>query len=98
MAGKNPVTHVGKLYNIVAQTIAENIVKELDEVQEAHCYLVSRIGHPVTEPQVVDLKIQMQKDMALTGVQSHIKEIAWENLQSIGKLQNRLLEGAIKVY
>lgn len=51
IAGKNPVSHVGKLYNIIANKAVEDIAK-LDGVEEAYVYLVSRIGAPLDEPQI----------------------------------------------
>jgi len=50
-AGKNPVSHVGKIYNIIAKMAAEDIAR-LDGVEEAYVYLVSRIGAPLDEPQI----------------------------------------------
>jgi S-adenosylmethionine synthetase len=50
-AGKNPVSHVGKLYNIAAERAAGDIAR-LDGVEEAYVYLVSRIGAPLDEPQI----------------------------------------------
>jgi S-adenosylmethionine synthetase len=97
-AGKNPVTHVGKLYNIVAQHLAQTIVQTLPAVQEAQCYLVSRIGHPINEPQVVDLKVQLQAGVTIHEVQAQIQEIADEHLSKMGNIQEQLLAGAIKVY
>lgn len=44
VAGKNPVTHVGKTYNITAQRLASALVAEIEGVQGAQCCLVSRIG------------------------------------------------------
>ena len=97
-AGKNPVTHVGKLYNIVAQRIVKSIVQELPEVQEAQCYLVSRIGHPISEPQVVDLKVQLQERITVQQVRSRIREITQEHLRHMENIREQLLEGAIMVY
>jgi len=97
-AGKNPVTHVGKLYNIVAQRIAAAIVQQLPDVQQAQCHLVSRIGHPIDEPQVMDLKVQLGEAVSITEVRPQIEEIAREYLLNMSKIQDQLLEGAIKVY
>jgi S-adenosylmethionine synthetase len=47
LAGKNPVTHVGKLYNVVAREIAADLVASISGVAYAECYLVSRIGAPI---------------------------------------------------
>ncbi len=55
-AGKNPVSHVGKLYNIVANKAAGDIAR-LDGVEEAYVYLVSRIGAPLDEPQIKSASI-----------------------------------------
>ena len=40
-AGKNPVNHVGKLYNLAAGRMAEALVELLPEVQDASCVLVN---------------------------------------------------------
>ena len=59
-AGKNPVSHVGKLYQIAAQRIAEALVAEIAEAASAECLLVSRIGHPIDDPQIVDIAIELE--------------------------------------
>jgi S-adenosylmethionine synthetase len=50
-AGKNPVNHVGKIYNIIAIQAARDIAK-LDGVEDAYVFLVSRIGSPLNKPQI----------------------------------------------
>ena len=97
-AGKNPVTHVGKLYNIIAQQIADTLVGDLDEVSEAYCYLVSRIGSPVSEPQVVDLHLAMQEGSSIDGVKSRIEEIVHDNLTNSARIQQALIAGSISIY
>ena len=97
-AGKNPVTHVGKLYNIIAQQIADTLVSDLDEVCEAYCYLVSRIGSPVSEPQVVDLRLIMQAGSSIDGVRSRIEEIVRDKLTSSTQIQQALIAGSISIY
>ncbi len=56
-AGKNPVTHVGKLYNVAAHEIAREIVACTPEIAQARCLLLSRIGSPITEPAAVSVQI-----------------------------------------
>ena len=97
-AGKNPVTHVGKLYNIVAQRIAETLIQELEEVQEAYCYLVSRIGSPITEPQVADLQLVMQDGLAIDVVRSRAEEVVYDQLADIVRIRQELIDGALTVY
>ncbi|MFQ5755293.1 MAG: methionine adenosyltransferase [Acidiferrobacterales bacterium] len=55
VAGKNAVTHVGKLYNLVARTISGALVSELGEIRVARCAPVSRIGQPAPMPRKLSI-------------------------------------------
>ena len=55
VAGKNPVSHVGKIYNAMAQRIADRIVERVPGV-EVVCYMLSQIGQPINEPQMVHVE------------------------------------------
>ena len=57
VAGKNPITHVGKLYNVSASLIAAALVDEIEAVREVECVLVSRIGQPIDAPQLAELRM-----------------------------------------
>lgn len=46
--GKNPVYHVGKLYNIIAQKIAENFYEEFHSTVEV--YLIGQEGRSLEDP------------------------------------------------
>jgi len=58
VAGKNPVTHVGKLYNIAASLIAQRLVDDVPGLDEAQCLIVSQIGFPLDQPQAVDVSVR----------------------------------------
>jgi S-adenosylmethionine synthetase len=57
-AGKNPVNHVGKLYAVVAERIAAAVAGRLGEGGGAECVMLSQIGRPIDDPQVVDLRVR----------------------------------------
>ena len=97
-AGKNPVTHVGKLYNIVAQQIASALVQELDEVAEAYCYLVSRIGSPIKEPMIVDIRVSLPDGGDIDIIQKPVDEIVTEKLESMDEIRQLLVSGTMVVY
>jgi S-adenosylmethionine synthetase len=92
VAGKNPVSHVGKLYNILAQRIARDLLANLSDVREVQCFLASQIGRPVTEPLQVDVKVRLadhgaliaHRAQALDIIQAHLKESTtlWRDLIS----------------
>jgi S-adenosylmethionine synthetase len=98
VSGKNPVTHVGKLYNIVARQITEALVEEFAEVTDAYCYLVSQIGSPVSEPSVIDLKLKLHSGAELDAIRFDVEQIVHDRLSSIPKIRNQLLAGLLHVY
>ncbi len=96
-AGKNPVTHVGKLYNLAAERIARAAVAGVAEVEEAYCFLVSQIGRPITEPQIVDVKVRVADARALPALEPGLSEIARDELARLPRLWEEIVDGAIPV-
>jgi S-adenosylmethionine synthetase len=97
-AGKNPVTHVGKLYNIIAQQITDNVANEIEAVVEARCYLVSRIGTPINEPQAIDLQVVLQDGINIDSIRTQLEEIVQNILSGFVNIQHGLISGHVKVY
>ena len=94
-AGKNPVSHIGKIYNVVANIIADRVVREVEEVEEAYCYMVSKIGHPINEPQVCDVKIRAKQKSA--GTEEAVKSIATEELDKMPDTWRRFIQKEFSV-
>ena len=97
-AGKNPVSHVGKLYNLLATRIARALVGEVSGVREAHCYLVSQIGRPITDPQLADLKLRLEDPAALAALRPRVAQLAKDHLGGLVTLWRDLLEGPQQVW
>jgi S-adenosylmethionine synthetase len=96
VAGKNPVTHVGKLYNIAAGLIAEKIIEALPAVASVEVYLVSRIGHPVAEPQRIELRIAAHDGQPPTDFSRELEAIVRDRLGRLGSLWRELLSGEVR--
>jgi S-adenosylmethionine synthetase len=82
-AGKNPVTHVGRLYNIACRDIAQRIVTELPQVSRAQCLMVSRIGSPVAEPALVEVKLAIAPGAPVAALHEPIGTIVSESLSEL---------------
>jgi len=91
VAGKNPITHVGKLYNIVANLIASDVVEQIPGVAEARCRLVSQIGRPISDPQLVDVKLCG----AAEGADGRIRDIVEGRVAATSTLWREILSGEI---
>jgi methionine adenosyltransferase (EC 2.5.1.6) len=93
-AGKNPVSHIGKIYNVVANIIASRVVKEVEGVEEAYCYMVSQIGKPINEPQVCDVKVRKKGN---SFDKEAVRKIAQEELEKMPNTWKLFLEKEFSV-
>lgn len=91
VAGKNPVTHVGKLYNLLAGRIAEQVMTQVPGVDEVHCILVSRIGHPIREPHGIDLRLRLAPGAQASHAK--IEPVVLAQLATADTLWRELLAG-----
>ncbi len=98
VAGKNPITHVGKLYNVAARRIAAAIVAGVPGIVAAECYLVSRIGHPVREPQLIELRVCDRINRPLVEVRPQLEEIVASGLQALDSLWQAVLDRELALY
>jgi S-adenosylmethionine synthetase len=96
VAGKNPVSHVGKLYNLAAQKIAA-AAAELPEIAEAQCFLVSDIGQPITEPRVAELRARLYPGVELPAVAPRLEALVREGLARLPELWREVLAGTLAV-
>jgi S-adenosylmethionine synthetase len=96
-AGKNPVSHTGKLYNLLAERIARALVDALPGVDEAHCHLLSRIGSPVSEPQLAHIGLRLADPDAIDAVRHAAAKIARAQLRDAAELWREVLEGRCPV-
>lgn len=90
LAGKNPITHTGKLYNVVATRIAEALVGRIEEVREAQVVLASKIGMPIDSPHAVHIRMRTNSGR-IEGPTPRAREIAREHLDGIGLLWQKLI-------
>jgi S-adenosylmethionine synthetase len=95
VAGKNPVTHVGKLYNLLASEIAAEIADRIDEVEEAECVLLSRIGRPVSDPPVVRVALSCAGARPPAGLDAGCEAVVRRHLARAGSLWRDLLSGEL---
>ncbi len=87
-AGKNPVSHVGKLYNALAQIIAERIWKELGK--SAEVAIQSRIGQAIKDPYLVAVRTEAE--------QKEVERIVREELEKLDELTMRIVNGEIRLF
>ncbi len=98
-AGKNPINHVGKIYNLLGILIAQDIVQETGgNVKEVHVRILSQIGKPVDQPQIANLQILPASGVKLSQVQAKATGIANGWFDDIDSIPQKLLTDKLSVF
>jgi len=89
-AGKNPVSHVGKLYSICSLLIANDIYNEISV--PVNVYMLSRIGEKITNPRLV-----IVETYGKIMNEGKIKDIVDYHVEMLPELTYQIIEGKIAV-
>jgi len=96
-AGKNPVSHVGKIYNLLTHRIARQIYRKVNGLEEVYIWLLSQIGKPIDEPAIAGAQVIMKTGNHLEDVRREVEEVMNFELENIDKFCKELAEGKIPI-
>lgn len=96
-AGKNPVSHVGKIYNFMCYRIADRIIENVSGVKETYVWLLSQIGRPINEPHVVSAQIIPEQGVDVRKLEPEINEIISYEFEHLAEFCDDLARGIITV-
>lgn len=100
-SGKNPITHIGKIYNVMSKLIADDVAKNIGGDAEIRVRLLSQIGKPVSEPLNASIDIvTVGADMnpKLPKWQSEAEAIAADWLDNIDKVTELIVNGKVRTF
>ncbi len=91
-AGKNPVSHIGKIYNALSFKIANEIHTKVSGLDEVCVWMYNVIGRPVNDPKAVIVQPTITGQLQ-DAEKNQINEIVEKNLQNIHEFCNELISG-----
>ncbi len=97
-AGKNPVSHVGKIYNVMAMEAARKIYEQVKGVKEVYVSLLSQIGRPINEPLVASVKILSETGTLTSEMIREAEAIVAETLDAYSEFTRKFVEGKLSVF
>jgi len=96
-AGKNPVSHVGKIYNVLTHRIARRVYHKVDGLEEVYIWLLSQIGKPIDEPAIAGAQVIMKTGNRFEDVRREVEEVMNFELENIDTFCKELAEGKIPI-
>ena len=85
--GKNPISHVGKVYNLLALLTAQDIVAQVPAVKEVTVYLLSQIGAPLDQPLVANALVRPVDGALSPTIQEDVQAVIDERLANVSDVR-----------
>jgi len=97
-AGKNPINHVGKIYNVLAKLIADNVYNEVKGIKEAYVKVLSQIGKPIDSPAATDIQVILEPGYSVKNVKSEIYALADEEISNVRRITDLILKDKVLLF
>ncbi|MEX2490968.1 MAG: methionine adenosyltransferase [Nitrospirales bacterium] len=98
VAGKNPVSHVGKIYNVMARELARRACAQIPGIRDVTVWMVSTIGAPVNQPLVVSAQVGVNKSYSFKRISGEIQELVEHELNDMENFCDALAKNQFRVY
>jgi S-adenosylmethionine synthetase len=97
-SGKNPINHIGKIYNILSTQLAQECVKKVEGIDEIYLRLLSQIGKPIDRPLVASVQVLTSPDVELRRIQGDIDAIIDEGLANVTCMTEKIIMGEVRTF
>ncbi|MDD4254995.1 MAG: methionine adenosyltransferase [Methanofollis sp.] len=97
-SGKNPINHIGKIYNLLATQLGNTCVAEVDGIEEIYVRLLSQIGHPVDQPLVASAKVIPKPGYDMKTIQPAVEAIIDTGLENICDITEKVVRGELNTF
>ncbi len=95
-AGKNPVSHVGKIYTIFTHQVAQKVFEEVPGIREVYIWMVSQIGKPIDQP-ITAAQMILHKGIRRSAVERRVREVVDRELAGLNVFTRDLAAGKYSV-
>jgi S-adenosylmethionine synthetase len=96
--GKNPISHVGKVYNLLALLAAQDIVDKVPTVREATVYLLSQIGAPLDQPLLATALVRPTNGALSPSIQADVQAVLDDRLANVSDVRVCILNCEMKLF
>ncbi|MDO5848634.1 MAG: methionine adenosyltransferase [Methanobrevibacter sp.] len=97
-SGKNPINHVGKIYNILCTEMANDIVENVEGVKQVNIMVLSQIGKPIDQPKAASTQLILDDGVKLEDVNFKVERIVDRWLEDISVITENVVKGNARTF
>ncbi|MDD4568224.1 MAG: methionine adenosyltransferase, partial [Methanoculleus chikugoensis] len=97
-SGKNPINHIGKIYNLLATQVAQDCVAKVDGIEEMYVRMLSQIGYPIDQPHVASAQILTKPGYDIKSIKPDVEGIIDEWLEKTPAITEKVIRGELSTF
>jgi S-adenosylmethionine synthetase len=97
-SGKNPVNHIGKIYNLLSTELARSVVDDVEGIRQLQVRLLSQIGQPIDRPHLADAHVVTADGVDLEDIRAEVAAAIDEELASVTDITQRVVDGELSTF
>jgi S-adenosylmethionine synthetase len=97
-SGKNPVNHIGKIYNLLSTETAKSVVSEVDGIRQIQLRLLSQIGSPIDQPHVADAMVVTEDGFTVGDIEDEVMAAIDAQLADVTDVTRKVIEGELSTF
>ena len=97
-SGKNPINHVGKIYNILCTEMAKDIVDNVEGIKQVNIMVLSQIGKPIDQPKAASTQLILEDGIKLDDVNVKVERIVDRWLEDISVITENVVKGNARTF
>jgi len=97
-SGKNPVNHIGKIYNLLSTEIARSVAADVAGIRQLQVRLLSQIGQPIDHPHVADAAVVTEDGVDVADIRGEIEAAIDAELAGVTGITERVIAGDLSTF
>ena len=97
-SGKNPINHIGKIYNLLSTQVARECVQKVEGIGEIYVRILSQIGNPIDQPLVASAQIIPKPGASFKTLSYEVESIIDTSLENVTCVTEKVISGELKTF
>jgi len=97
-SGKNPINHIGKIYNLLSTRVAQECVAKVEGIEEIYLRILSQIGNPIDQPLVASAQIIPKNGANFRNISREVESLVDSSLEGITCITEKVISGELKTF
>ena len=97
-SGKNPVNHIGKIYNLLSTELAKSVVDDVEGIRQLQVRLLSQIGQPIDRPHVAAAELVTEEGVTVGDIEDDVQAAIDDELAAVTDVTKQVIDDELSTF